>query len=44
MTPRNEDNFLVEIPPEAMEILNREWYDERWDEIELHFSPYWGKI
>ena len=42
MSPRNENNFLVEITPEVMSELNR-IYMHSDDEpiVELHYSPYW---
>lgn len=45
MTPRDKNNFLVEIKPEVMDELNRLYVysDDSFEPIaELHFSPYWG--
>lgn len=41
MTPRNEDNFLIEISPEVMHEIHRLLSEEDDDSIELHYSPYW---
>lgn len=42
MTPRNENNFLVEITPEVMNELNRIYMHSEEEPIaELHYSPYW---
>lgn len=42
MTPRNEDNFLIEVTPEVLEELKQLYrYDENPDPYELHYSPYW---
>ena len=45
MKPHDEKNFLVEITPEVMDELNRQYMHVD-DEpiVELHFSPYWGKV
>lgn len=45
MTPRNENNFLIEVTPEVMDELNRIYMHSDTEPIEyLHYSPYWSKL
>lgn len=41
MTPRNEDNFLVEVPPEVYSEMMKHLSEEEQYEVEMHYSPYW---
>ena len=42
MKPRNENNFLVEVTPEVMSELNRQYMHTETEPVaELHYSPYW---
>lgn len=44
MTPRNEDNFLIEVSPELYDEMKRYLSEEEQDNIELHYSPYWRRL
>ena len=42
MTPRNEDNFLIELTPTQFESLKNAYKYADNDGYEvLHYSPYW---
>jgi len=44
MKPKNADNFLVEITPEVMDLLNRMYMNVDEEPIvELHYSPHWPR-
>lgn len=44
MTPRNENNFLVEVTKEIWHEVNRLLSEEETDSIEVHYSPYWKEL
>ncbi len=45
MTPRNENNFLIEVTKEVMDEIRRYWMGSDDDPVaELHYSPYWKDL
>ena len=44
MTPRNDNNFLIEVPPEVYDEMKKYLSEEEKNEIELHYSPYWKRL
>lgn len=42
--PNDQQNFLIEIAPPLYTRLKNEIGDAFTDNIDLHYSPYWGMM